>query len=159
MNGLFAGSFSPPTNGHIDIILRAAPLFKTLYVAVMANPDKEYLFPPQERIQMLEECVGQLKNVKLLTADGLTSVLARKLRCGTLVRGVRDATDFDYEKKMADMNFALSGIDTLLLPARQELTQVSSSLVLEIARLGGDVSAFVPDTVLKHINTALKKEC
>ena len=159
MNGLFAGSFSHPTNGHIDIILRAAPLFKTLYVAVMANPDKEYLFPPQERIQMLEECVGQLKNVKLLTADGLTSVLARRLRCGTLVRGVRDAMDFDYEKKMADMNFALSGIDTLLLPARQELTQVSSSLVLEIARLGGDVSAFVPDTVLKHINTALKKEC
>ncbi len=159
MNGLFAGSFSPPTNGHIDIIRRAAPLFDTLYVAVMANPDKEYLFTPAERVEMLKKCVGDLPNVSFIVGDGLTSVLARKLDCETLVRGVRDASDFDYEKKMADMNFALSGIDTLLLPARQSLSQVSSSLVLEIARLGGDVSAFVPETVLEHIHTALKKEC
>ena len=158
MNGLFAGSFSPPTNGHIDIIRRAAPLFDTLYVAVMANPDKQYLFPPAERMEMLSECVGDLPNVSFIVGDGLTSVLARKLKCEMLVRGVRDAADFDYEKKMADMNYALSGIDTLLLPARQSLSQVSSSLILDIARLGGDVSAFVPATVLEHIHTALKKE-
>ena len=158
MNGLFAGSFSPPTNGHIDIIRRAAPLFDSLYEAVMANPDKQYLFPPAERLEMLSECVGDLPNVSFIVGDGLTSVLARKLKCEMLVRGVRDAADFDYEKKMADMNCALSGIDTLLLPARQALSQVSSSLILDIARLGGDVSAFVPATVLEHIHTALKKE-
>ncbi|MCR4622232.1 MAG: pantetheine-phosphate adenylyltransferase [Clostridiales bacterium] len=159
MNGLFAGSFSPPTNGHIDIILRSAPMFETLYVAVMANPDKTYLFSPSERIDMLQECVGTLPNVRLIQGSGLTSILAQKLGCHMLVRGVRDSSDYDYEKKMADMNFALCGVDTLLLPARQSLSQVSSSLVLEIAQLGGDVSKFVPETVLNHIQTALKKEC
>ncbi len=157
MNALFAGSFHPPTNGHLDIIERAAKLFDTLYVAVMANAQKTYLLSAETRKAMIERATGGLKNVKVVIGDGLTVDTAKRLGCAFLVRGVRDSGDYEYEYRMADLNRRLSGIDTLLLPAKSELSSVSASVICDIARHGGDISAFVPETIKHEFLSAINK--
>ena len=159
MNALFAGSFHPPTNGHLDVIRRAAAIFDTVYVAVMANAEKRYLFSAEKRVKMLEKCTADMPNVRVVQGSGLTVNTAKALGAQALVRGVRDAADYEYEKKLADINYALSGVETVLLPARPELNSLASSIVMDIAQNEGDISAFVPKEILSDILTAIKEGC
>ena len=157
MKAVFPGSFHPPTKGHIDIIRRAAKMFDELYVAILVNADKKYLIDAETRGHMLEKCLCDLANVKVVCDGGLTSELAKRLDAEVLVRGVRDAQDFEYEIRLADVNRALTGVDTVLLPAKPEISSISSSIVRDIALHGGDIGAFVPEIIKDDILTAIKK--
>ena len=157
MKAMFPGSFHPPTVGHMDIIRRAAGMFEKLYVAILVNRDKRYLIGDAERKRMFEKCLGDLGNVEVVIGSGLTSELARELGCGVLIRGVRDVSDYAYELKLADINRTLTGVETLLLPAKPEISAVASSIVMDIAQNGGDISPFVPENIKDDILSAINK--
>ena len=140
------GSFDPVTRGHLDVIARAALLFDEVIVAVGANVAKNALFTPDERVAMLTEACAGFTGVRVAVFDGLLVDFCRDAGAGTIVKGLRFAADFDYELPMAQMNRTLSGVDTVFLPTDPEWAYVSSSLVREVAALGGDVTAFLPET-------------
>jgi pantetheine-phosphate adenylyltransferase len=148
------GSFDPVTTGHLDVIARAAALFDEVVVAVLSNPAKRSAFPPAERVAMLTEAVGGLPagaagSVRVeAVAGGLLVDYCRRVGAVAVVKGVRSAVDVEHEVPMALMNRHLSGLETVLLPADPRWAHVSSSLVKEVAALGGDVSGLVPDGVL-----------
>ena len=145
---LYPGSFDPVTNGHIDIIRRAAHLFDTLYVGVLFNPDKHGLFTPDERLEMLRTVCKGIANVKCVQWDGLTAELCRKLGADAIVRGVRGAADLESETAMARLNGMLfPGLDTVFFPAAAGSEHISSSYVRQIASFGGDISELVPVSV------------
>lgn len=158
MKALFAGSFHPPTKGHISVIARGAKLFDEVVVAVMANPEKTYTLSAEKRKDMLEQCLRSYPNVSVVTGNGLTAELAKELHADVLLRGVRDTTDFEYEKRMGEVNRALSGIESLFLPAEEGLGSVASSVVMDVARHGGDISSFVPAEIKDEIIETIKKE-
>ena len=141
------GTFDPPTNGHLDVIGRAATMFDELVVATGVNQSKNRLFSDDERVGLLRETVAGLGNVTVGTFDGLLVDYCRAEGIGVIVKGVRSAADYDYELQMALMNRRLTGVETVFLPAAPEFAHLSSSLVKEVARLGGDVSGFVPAVV------------
>lgn len=145
---LCPGSFDPPTNGHVDVVERASRHFQRLIVAVLRNPAKAALLDAGERVRLLEEMLGHLPNVEVEDHDGLLVDLARRRGAGVIVKGIRAAADAGYEVQMAQMNAALlPEIDTLLIPASPRWSFLSSTLVKEVARLGGDVSGLVPPGV------------
>ena len=148
---LCPGTFDPVTNGHLDIVRRAAALFDPLVVAVLENPGKSPVFPTEERVAMLKEAVSDLSNVEVATFSGLLVDLAGRRGIRVIVKGVRAATDFDYELQMAQMNRGLAGVDTLFMPTNPEYSFLASSLVKEIAKWSGDVSSLVPPNVLKML--------
>ena len=153
---LCPGSFDPPTNGHIDVIERAARHFDAVVAAVLANPQKTPLFSLDERIAMLEKCLAHVGNVEVAAFDGLLVEFARNNGIRLVVKGVRAAADFDYEVQMAEMNAALEpGLETVFLAARGGLGFLSSSLVKEVARLGADVSDLVPPVVATALRDRL----
>ena len=158
MKALFVGSFHPPTKGHISVITRGAKLFDEVVVAVMANPEKTYTLSAEKRKDMLEQCLTAFPNVSVVTGNGLTAELAKELHADVLLRGVRDTTDFEYEKRMGEVNRALSGIESLFLPAEEGLGSVASSVVMDVARHGGDISSFVPAEIKDEIIETIKKE-
>ena len=141
------GSFDPPTLGHLDIIERATALFDEVVVAVGVNPSKHRLFSPEERISMLREICGGHSNVRVEGFSGLLTQFCRDQDAQAVVKGLRAGGDFDYELQMAQMNFHLTGVETVFLPTSPQHSFVSSSLVKEVASLGGDVSALVPAQV------------
>ncbi len=143
------GSFDPVTNGHLDIVARASGLFDELVIAVLVNEAKTTAFTVDERIAMLERSVDDLglDNVRCVAFEGLLVDFCRAEEAGVIVKGLRASTDFDYELPMAQMNRALAGVDTVLVPTSPEWAFVSSSLTKEVVRLGGDVTGFVPDHV------------
>ena len=141
------GSFDPPTNGHVDIIGRAASLFDEIVVAVLVNKSKKSLFTVEERIAMLGEIVTPYPNVKIDSFHGLLVDYCRDHDVRAIVKGLRAVTDFDYELQMAQMNQQLKGIDTFFIPTSPQYSFLSSSLVREVARFGGDVSTMVPKSV------------
>ena len=145
------GSFDPVTVGHLDIIGRAAGLFDRVVVAVLANAAKQSMFSAQERLAMLGEVVESFGNVDVTTFDGLLVDLCRSQGARAIVKGVRSGGDLDYELAMASMNHAIGEIDTVFLPARPEHCFVSSSLVKEVVLLGGDVTRFVPSSVVPRL--------
>lgn len=151
--GLYPGTFDPPTNGHIDIIARAARLFDKLVVGVAANPGKGPLFELDEREALVRGEVSRLNGVIEVAAfDGLLVELARQLGAVAIVRGLRAVTDFDYEFQMAGINARLApDIETVFLMASERHQFISSRFVKEVARLGGDVSSFVPASTLQSI--------
>ena len=151
MIALFAGSFHPPTNGHLDVIRRAACMFERVVVAVMINPEKKYLLSAEERCEMLRRAAAGLDNVEVVWGTGLTAELAKKLGAGVLVRGVRNVTDMEYELQAADVNRMLTGVDTIFLPARPEHRAVSSSIVVDVARHGGNIDGMVPEPIRNDI--------
>lgn len=149
---LCPGSFDPVTNGHLDIIERTSRYFDRVIVAVIRNPQKaEPLFTLEERQEMLRELTGHLPNVEVDFFKGLLVEYARDQGADAIVKGLRAVSDFDYELQMAQMNQRLSGIDTFFISTSPEYSFLSSSLVREVARFGGDVSSMVPEAVAKRL--------
>ncbi|MGB9613299.1 MAG: pantetheine-phosphate adenylyltransferase [Candidatus Margulisiibacteriota bacterium] len=152
---VYPGSFDPVTNGHLDIIKRAAKLFDKVVVAVICNPEKAPAFSVNERMSMIKEAVKGFKNVAVDAFDGLLVDYVRKKKGAIIVRGLRAVSDFDYEFQMALTNRQMAPeIETIFLMTDHHYSYLSSSFVKQIARLGGDISEMVPKLVLKH----LKKE-
>ncbi len=142
------GSYDPVTAGHVDVIRRAAALHDEVVVAVLHNPGKAGAFTPEERIGFVEETVADLGNVRVEAfADTLLVDVCRTLGSDVVVKGLRGGTDFAYELPMALMNRHLTGLETLFLPGDPRFEHVSSSLVKEVTRFGGDVTGLVTDTV------------
>jgi pantetheine-phosphate adenylyltransferase len=149
---LCPGSFDPVTFGHIDIIERAARHFDQVIVAVIRNPQKtQSLFSLEERQEMLREVTEHLDNIEIEFFKGLLVDFAREHGAAAIVKGLRAVSDFDYELQMAQMNQRLSGIETFFLSTSPQHSFLSSSLVREVARYGGDVSSMVPKTVLARL--------
>jgi pantetheine-phosphate adenylyltransferase len=149
---LCPGSFDPVTNGHIDIIERTARHFEDVIVAVIRNPQKsQSLFSLEERQEMLHEVTAHLPNVRIEFFKGLLVDFARDHAAEASVMGLRASSDFDYELQMAQMNQRLSGIDTFFISTSPQHSFLSSSLVREVARFGGDVSSMVPPLVAKRL--------
>jgi pantetheine-phosphate adenylyltransferase len=145
---LCPGSFDPPTNGHVDVIERAARHFDGVLAAVIANPAKEPLFSAQERVDLLRDALGHLDNVEVASFEGLLVDFARSRGVSVVVKGLRAVSDYDYELQMAQMNEALSpGLDTFFVPAKASWAFLSSSLVREVARFGRSVDGLVPEGV------------
>jgi pantetheine-phosphate adenylyltransferase len=149
---LCPGSFDPVTLGHVDIIERSARHFDEVIVAVIRNPQKaQSLFDLEERQEMLREVLGHLDNIRIEFFKGLLVDFAKDHGAEAIVKGLRAVSDFDYELQMAQMNQQLSGIDTFFLSTSPQYSFLSSSLVREVARFGGDVSSMVPPVVAKRL--------
>ena len=151
------GSFDPITNGHIDVIERASGLFDQVVIAVLANSSKTGLFSIEERLVLAKDAVAHIPNVTVDTWSGLLVDYCKANNIGAIIKGLRAVSDFDYELQMAQMNLQLKGVDTLLMATKPAYSFLSSSLVREIARYGGDVSALVPNGVLKELKARSMK--
>jgi pantetheine-phosphate adenylyltransferase len=149
------GSFDPVTNGHLDIIGRAAALFDEVVVAVGVNKSKNRLFTAEERIEMITEAVQPLPNVKVDAFQGLLTDFCRDRGVVAIVKGLRAVSDFDYELQMAQMNRSLASIETVFVPTNPEWSFLASSLVKEVATFGGDVAHLVPPHVLARLEERL----
>ncbi len=145
------GSFDPVTNGHLDILVRAASLFDEVTVAVLINKTKSSMFTVDERIEMLQEVVAPYPNVKVDSFHGLLVDYCQARDIAAIVKGLRAVSDFDYELQMAQMNHRLAGVETLFVSTNPLYSYLSSSLLKEIATYGGDVSGLVPETVLARL--------
>jgi len=148
------GSFDPVTNGHLDIFRRASGLFDELVVATGTNISKSRLFDPEERLEMLREACAELPNVTVMGFTGLIVDFCREIGAQAIVKGLRGGNDYEYELPMAQMNAHLTGVETVFIPTTASLGYVSSSLVKEVASLGGDVAELVPAAV--HARLTLK---
>lgn len=143
------GSFDPLTHGHLDVIERAAKLFDTVVVAVLHNPAKQGTFTADERVELIKASVAHLPNVDAAAfANTLLVDVCRQLGAPIVLKGLRGETDFSYELPMATMNHELSGLETLFIPGHPGMDHLSSSLIKQVAGLGGDVSKMVPPPVL-----------
>ena len=152
---MYPGSFDPITNGHFDIIIRASKLFDKLIIGVYENPEKQVLFTTKERAELVEKSVANLPNVEVRVFSGLTVNFAREVNAQTIVRGLRMSADFEREFDLAMMNKKLSpDVELICLMSDLKYQFLSSSLLKEAARLGGDVDNFVP----KHVAEALRKK-
>jgi pantetheine-phosphate adenylyltransferase len=145
------GSFDPVTNGHLDVVLRAAPLYDEVVVAVLVNPSKAGLFTITERLEMLAEVTADQPNVVVRSFEGLLVDFCRANDIPVVVKGLRVASDFDYELQMAQMNWGLAGVETLFMPTNPQYSFISSSLIKDVAKWGGDVGAHVPDPVAARL--------
>ncbi|MDH3517738.1 MAG: pantetheine-phosphate adenylyltransferase [Acidimicrobiia bacterium] len=154
-SALCPGSYDPPTNGHVDVIRRTAGIFDRVVVAVVHNPSKESLFGAAERVALLERVLGDLPHVEVASFSGLLVDFAADKGIDVMVKGLRAVTDFDYELQMAQMNHTLRGVDTVFLPTSPEWSFLSSTLVREVARLGGNVERLVPAPVLEALKEKL----
>ena len=159
---IFPGSFDPLTNGHVDLIRRAARLFDRLIVAVLVNPEKRTMFSADERVTMIELACGNLSESETITADAFEGLLvhyAETQQACAVIRGLRSAADFDYERPQALMNAHLApDIETVCLLASNKFAHISSRLVKEVATLGGSVKELVPPTVESLLIARLKGE-
>jgi pantetheine-phosphate adenylyltransferase len=154
---LFPGSFDPVTNGHLDLVRQASRLADRLVLAVGTHPGKTPLFGTQEKLAMIEETCGELARASgcelaCITFDDLVVAAAHRERATLLIRGLRGASDFDYEMEMAGMNAAMApAVQTVFLPASPNVRPITATLVRQIASMGGDVSPFVPASVAARL--------
>jgi pantetheine-phosphate adenylyltransferase len=158
LTALCPGTFDPVTNGHLDVIGRAAELFESVIVAVLENPSKTPLFTLEERVGLLEEAVREHRNVRVGSFRGLLVDHARAQGASVIVKGLRAVSDYEYEIQMAQMNQRIGQIDTLFMATSPKWSFLSSSLVREVARYGGDVEGLVPDHVRKRLNDRLAED-
>ncbi len=149
--GVFPGTFDPITNGHLDVIRRGAKLFDGLIVAVGENPEKAAMLKQEERAEIIREVVADIPNVRVEVFSGLTVDFARKVGAAAMLRGIRNSSDLQYEFQIALTNRVVAGVETVFIMTSTEYAFTSSSLIRQIARMGGDVSAMVPPQVLPHI--------
>lgn len=153
VKAIYPGSFDPLTNGHLDLIARAAKIFDHLVVAILRNSSKNPLFSVEERVAMLSEGIAEFSNVSVSTFDGLLIDFAREQRAHAVVRGIRAISDYEYEFQMAMMNRRLSPeVETIFLMPDAKYSFVSSRLVKEVYRLGGSVDGLVPKFVIERMH-------
>ncbi|GAB2548443.1 pantetheine-phosphate adenylyltransferase [Nocardia heshunensis] len=148
---LCPGSFDPVTNGHLDVIARAAEQFDEVVVTVVVNPNKQGMFTVEERMELIREVTAHLPNVRVESWRGLLVDFAKQEGITAMVKGLRDFTDFSYEFQMAQMNRKLTGVDTYFIATNPTYSYVSSSLVKEVASYGGDIADFLPPVVHKRL--------
>jgi pantetheine-phosphate adenylyltransferase len=151
------GSFDPVTNGHLDIIVRSSRLFDQVFVAVFVNQAKSALFALDERLEMLREVTRPYPSVTVESFQGLVVDFCRARRAEVVVKGLRAVSDFDYELQMAQMNMGLAGVETLFMPTNPAHSYLSSSLVKDVAKWGGDVTPHVPDLVARRLIERLRQ--
>jgi pantetheine-phosphate adenylyltransferase len=157
MKAICPGSFDPVTYGHLDIIGRSATMFDEVVVAVGHNMAKNGLFTVTERVEMMADCTTDMPGVSVAVFSGLLIDFCRDQGIGVIAKGLRSGSDFDYEVQMAHMNAHLSGVETIMLPTSARWSFVSSSLVREVAVLGGDIGALVPDRVQERIQRRISE--
>lgn len=156
--GIYPGSFDPITNGHLDVIWRAEQLFDEVIIAVAHNDQKKPLFAKEERVALIEEAVSGHDCIKVTCFEGLLVDFAREQEASALVRGIRALSDFEFEFQMALMNRKLAPtLETIFLMPKEEYSYISSRMVKEIARLGGNIAEFVSPNVERALLTRLKK--
>ena len=152
------GSFDPVTNGHLDIISRAASLYDEVVVAVLINVTKKGLFTVDERVELLGEVTAQYGNVKIERFHGLLVDFCATHGISAVVKGLRAVSDFEYEMQMAQMNYRMAKVETLFMTTNPQFSFLSSSLIKEIARYGGDVSGLVPEPVVSRLHSRMAEE-
>jgi len=145
------GSFDPVTNGHLDVFERAAKQFDELTIAVFVNASKQSMFSIEERVQLLRDATAHIPNIKVDSFTGLVVEFCKTQGIPVIVRGLRAVTDFEYELQLAQANYGLAEVETMFISTSPAFGYISSSLVKEIARHGGDVSGFVPPVVLAAV--------
>ena len=156
--GLYPGSFDPVTLGHLDIIKRASEIVDELYIGVLRNSSKKNMFTTEERIGLLERVTEGMPNVKIISFDGLLVDCAVEYGTHTIIRGLRAVTDFEYELQLAQTNKRLRpDVDTVFLTTNVEYAYLSSSIVREIAGYGGDISHFVPQSIMEDVYKKAKR--
>jgi len=149
---IYPGTFDPITNGHLDVITRGAQLFDRVIVAIASSKTKQPLFSIEERVELCIESVDHLSNVSVESFDGLMIDFAKSKGSTIALRGLRSSADFEFESQLAKMNRAMNeGFDTVFLPTSEQLAFISSTLIREIASMGGDVEAFVPKPVFAKL--------
>lgn len=143
---IFAGSFDPITRGHEDIMLQAMPLFDEIIIAIGVNIDKKYAFPLEQRIKWIENTFAEYPKVKVVSYEGLTVNLCKKMNAGFIIRGLRNTTDFEYESIIAEANKKLNhDVETVFFLSEPSLRCVSSTVVRDVLKNNGDISAFIPE--------------
>lgn len=156
---VFPGTFDPPTLGHLDVIMRGRKLFDHLIVAIGKNPEKSELFPLAERLEMIRELLGDTPNVSVEAYDGLTVGLVQKRGAVAIVRGLRNMTDLDYEFQLALTNRAVAQVETVFIMTNEKFGFTSSSLIRQIAALGGDLAnlgGLLPPLVIERLQAYRK---
>ena len=152
------GSFDPVTYGHLDIITRASKMFNKVIVVVASNSSKNCSFAPEERVEMIKKCIGDLPNVTVDCFGGLLADYAAQKDATAIIKGLRAMSDFEYEFQMALTNKKLNpNVETLFLTTAAENMYLSSSMVKQIAKMGGDISSFVPEVIRQDIINRIKK--
>jgi len=155
---IYPGSFDPITNGHLDVVERACKLFDEVIVSVASNDEKQPLFSLEERLDLLRQTVGKIDKVRVAQFDGLLVEFALEQKAIAVIRGLRAVSDFEFEFQMALMNRKLrDSVETIFLMPKEDYTYLSSRLVKEIGRLGGDVSKFVPSPVVSALGKKFKR--
>lgn len=156
---IFPGSFDPITNGHIDIIKRALTIFDEVVISLVRNKDKKYMFSESERMKFIEDAFSCEPRVKVMAFSGMTLELSKQLEIDTVIRGIRDGKDFDFESSMNFVNKKLyPKMETVFFATSQETLHISSSYVREILIFGGDISGFVPKVVFDDIKEIRQKQ-
>ena len=155
LTALCPGTFDPVTNGHLDIIGRTSESFDSVVVGVLENPSKQPLFGVEERVEMLREACAGLPNVRVGSFTGLLVAFAKEQGTDVIVKGLRAVTDYEFEIQMAQMNHRLAGVETLFMPTNPKWSFLSSSLVKEVGKFGGDVTGLVPDAVRDRMRSRL----
>ena len=158
VRALFPGSFDPITNGHLDVINRGMKLFDELIIAVGRSPVKNQLFTPKERVEMIAELVADMPGVSVESFDGLTVEYAAKKKANVILRGLRSLTDVQYEFQLAMTNRAVAGIETVFVMTSEQYGFTSSTLIRQVATLGGNLSKLIPENVRNRLQQRLKKE-
>jgi pantetheine-phosphate adenylyltransferase len=157
VRALFPGSFDPITNGHLDVINRGMKLFDELIVAVGKSPLKNQLFTPEERVEMIAELVKGLAGVSVESFEGLTVEYARQKKADVILRGLRSLTDMNYELELAMTNRSVAGIETVFVMTTEQYGFISSTLIRQVASLGGDISNMVPANVNGRLQERFKR--
>ena len=156
VSAIYPGSFDPITRGHLDILQRFQKVFDKVYVAVGNSTKKKYLFDFEERARLVKQVTAKLENIEVISFDGLTVDCAKQVNAKFILRGVRTAGDFEYEQRMASMHYRLDpSIDTILVYSKPEFNIISSSLIKEVAIMGGDINQFVPEVVAEELTRKL----
>jgi len=158
VRAIFPGSFDPITNGHLDVINRGMKLFDELIIAVGRSPIKNQLFNPEERVEMIAELIRNMPGVSVESFDGLTVEYAAKKKADVILRGLRSLTDVQYEFQLAMTNRAVAGIETVFIMTSEQYGFTSSTLIREIASLGGDLSNLIPENVHERLLRRFEKE-
>jgi pantetheine-phosphate adenylyltransferase len=151
VRAIFPGSFDPITNGHLDVVRRAMDLFDELIIAVGRSPVKNQLFTPEERVEMIAELITEMPGVIVESFEGLTVEYAARRQANVILRGLRSLTDVQYEFQLALTNRAVAGIETIFIMSSEQYGFTSSTLIREVASLGGDLSNLIPPNVNRHV--------